>query len=66
MNRSRVLRADALLLLLAIIWGSGFVAQKWAMLHIGPLTFVTIRLMLGAAFLLPFLILGKRTKPGPV
>ena len=43
MNRSRILRADAMLLLLAMLWGYGFIAQKWAMLNIGPLTFVTIR-----------------------
>ncbi|MDG2423852.1 MAG: DMT family transporter [Phycisphaerales bacterium] len=63
MTRSRVLRADALLLLLAIIWGSGFIAQKSAMIHIGPMTFITIRLMLGTAFIAPWLFLRKRSAP---
>ena len=63
MNRSRILRADAMLLLLAMLWGYGFIAQKWAMLNIGPLTFVTIRLLLGTLVLLPFLYLGKRAAP---
>ena len=63
MNRSRILRADLMLLALAILWGYGFIAQKWAMLNIGPLTFVTIRLLLGTIVLLPFLYLGKRAAP---
>lgn len=63
MTKSRVLRADALLLFLAILWGSGFIAQKWAMLHIEPMTFITIRLFLGTAFLAPFLLIRNRPTP---
>lgn len=42
-----------------MIWGSGFIAQKLPMDLIGPLTFVTIRLLLGALFLLPFLLIRR-------
>ena len=58
--RGRIFRADLILLLLAAVWGSGFIAQKWAMVSIGPLTFVTIRLMLGSLVLLPLFFLRKR------
>lgn len=61
-TRSKILKADGLLLLLAMIWGSGFIAQKLPMELIGPMTFITIRLLLGAIFLLPFLLIrGTRT-----
>tara|TARA_Y100000589_G_scaffold316625_1_gene341588 strand:- start:4350 stop:5300 length:951 start_codon:yes stop_codon:yes gene_type:complete len=56
-SRSKIFKADALLLILAMIWGSGFIAQKLPMELIGPMTFVTIRLLLGALFLLPFLFI---------
>jgi drug/metabolite transporter (DMT)-like permease len=50
MNRAR---ADALLLLVAFIWGTAFVAQKDANAHIGPILFVAVRFLVAAAFLLP-------------
>lgn len=49
-----------ILLLTAVIWGSGFVAQSVGMDYIGPFTFTAIRNFLGAAVLLP-LVLWKRT-----
>lgn len=58
-NRSKIFKADALLLVLAMIWGSGFIAQKLPMDLIGPMTFITIRLLLGALFLMPFLLLRR-------
>ena len=60
-SRSKILKADVLLLILAIIWGSGFIAQKLPMDLIGPMTFITIRLLLGAVFLVPFLLLRRST-----
>lgn len=48
------LRADGLLLVTAVIWGSAFVAQRVAMDHVGPLTFNGMRFALGAAFLWPW------------
>jgi drug/metabolite transporter (DMT)-like permease len=47
------LGADFSLLLAAAIWGSGFVAQKTATDHIGPLTFVGSRFLLSALLLAP-------------
>lgn len=50
MNRAR---ADALLLFVAMIWGSTFVAQKNANDHIGPILFVALRFAAAAVVLLP-------------
>ncbi len=47
----RVWQAHALLLLTAAIWGFGFVAQRYAMAHVGPFTFNAARFGLGAAML---------------
>ncbi len=49
----RVYRADWLLMLTALIWGSAFVAQRVGMEHVGPLTFNGVRFALGALVLLP-------------
>jgi drug/metabolite transporter (DMT)-like permease len=54
MPERQTVRADALLLITAMIWGSAFVAQRVAMDHVGPLTFNGMRFALGAVFLLPF------------
>jgi drug/metabolite transporter (DMT)-like permease len=50
------LRADALCLLAAFIWGTAFVAQRSAMLHIGPISFNAARFALGALVLLPIVL----------
>jgi drug/metabolite transporter (DMT)-like permease len=61
MPRSReILKADGLLLLTAMIWGSAFVAQRFGMQAMGPFAFSAARFALGACALLPFLVLGKR------
>jgi drug/metabolite transporter (DMT)-like permease len=51
-KRKNVLGPDSLLILAAIIWGFGFVAQKEGMDHIGPYAFNTIRFLLGSLFVL--------------
>ncbi|MEI8376833.1 MAG: DMT family transporter [Planctomycetota bacterium] len=51
---SRRLRADLLLLLAALLWGSAFVPQKHATDHLGPFLFNGLRFLLGAAILLPW------------
>lgn len=51
MNRTR---ADALLLLVALLWGTTFVAQKLGGAGVGPLAFVAVRFIAAALFLLPF------------
>jgi len=47
----RVYRADSLLMATAIIWGTGFVAQRVGMDYVGPLTFTTLAplLLMGCA-----------------
>ncbi len=55
MNR-RVWQADALLLFTAMIWGTGFVAQRLGMDAVGPMLFNALRFALGALVLLPFVM----------
>ncbi len=53
--RRATLKADALLLIAAAIWGAAFVAQRVAMRHMGPLAFNGVRFALGALALLPLI-----------
>ena len=57
MNR---LRADLLLLLTAIIWGTAFIAQKNANESMGPVLFVGSRFLLSALMLLPLALYEAR------
>lgn len=58
-------RADALMLLTAMIWGSTFVAQRLGMDHIGPFLYTGLRFLVGAVAVLPLLwLLRKPRKPG--
>ena len=57
----KALRADILLLLTAAIWGFGFVAQRSGMEHIGPFAFNGIRFILGSLFLLPYILIKRRS-----
>ncbi|MDZ4830663.1 MAG: DMT family transporter [Phycisphaerae bacterium] len=50
------LTADVLLLLAALIWGLGFVAQRLGAQHLDPLTFTGLRFTLGAIVLLPWVL----------
>jgi drug/metabolite transporter (DMT)-like permease len=52
-EKHHTFQADLLLLLVALIWGFGFVAQRVGMEHIGPYTFNGIRFLLGGLCLLP-------------
>lgn len=49
------LRADAILLLTAAIWGSAFVAQRLAAPYVGPFVFNTARFFLAALVMLVFI-----------
>lgn len=61
--RSQALRADLLMLITAMIWGTGFVAQRVGMDHIGPFLFTGLRFALGALALLPLLLYqGRRSR----
>jgi len=57
LNRSR---ADALLLFVALLWGTTFVAQKLGGANVGPLAFVSVRFLAATLFLLPFAIWEAR------
>ncbi|MCB1771659.1 MAG: DMT family transporter, partial [Candidatus Competibacteraceae bacterium] len=60
---SRVLRAELLLLLTALIWGSAFIAQRVGMDHVGPFTYNGVRFLLGALSLLPLLLICRSSRP---
>ncbi len=59
------LQADILLLLAALIWGAAFVAQKEAMEHMGPFTFIAARFGISALLVLPFALREGKKKPLP-
>jgi drug/metabolite transporter (DMT)-like permease len=62
---TRTARADAFLLVAAVIWGFAFVAQRAGMAYVGPFVFNAIRFALGAAILTPFIHrLGVRDAAG--
>lgn len=67
--QSQALRADLLMLLTALIWGSAFVAQRLGMDNIGPFLYTGLRFALASLALLPVLALlqrGKRQVPQPI
>jgi len=64
--RSQALRADVLMLITAMIWGTGFVAQRVGMDHIGPFLFTGLRFALGALALLPLLLQQRRESRAPL
>lgn len=53
-------RADALLLLVALLWGTTFVAQKLGGTNVGPLAFVSVRFLAATLFLIPFALWEAR------
>jgi len=60
-NRLERAKADALLLVVAFIWGVAFVAQRVAALNMGVYAFNGLRFLLGALVLLPF---SRLNRPG--
>ena len=50
---SKQFTSTILLILAALIWGTGFVAQSTGMEFIGPLTFTNIRFLIGALLIAP-------------
>ena len=53
---TKKLKGNAILLLVAILWGFSFVSQSVGVTTLEPLTFNGIRTLLGAFILIPFLI----------
>jgi len=58
--QTRVLKANLFLLVTAMIWGTGFVAQRSGMEYVGPMIFNAVRFAIGAVSLLPLVILSAR------
>ena len=63
--QNHALRADLLMLLTALIWGTGFVAQTAGMDHIGPYLFSGLRFALGSLCLVPLILRNARTARVP-
>jgi drug/metabolite transporter (DMT)-like permease len=55
----RKFKADAVLLIVAAIWGFAFVAQRLGMDHLGPFGFNASRFFIGALSLMPLLLVFK-------
>lgn len=51
------IQANLLLLVVALIWGSAFVAQSQGMAHVGPLTFTGVRFLIGTLVVAPLMLL---------
>ncbi|MBV8123431.1 MAG: DMT family transporter [Paucibacter sp.] len=49
------IQANLLLIVVALIWGSAFVAQAHGMAHIGPMTFTGVRFLIGALVVSPLM-----------
>ncbi|MBQ1413316.1 MAG: DMT family transporter [Clostridia bacterium] len=60
MKNIRQIRATLLLLLTAVIWGLAFVAQEVGAEYLGTFSFNGIRFLLGAASLVPVILLFER------
>jgi len=61
----KALKSDLLLLLIAAIWGGGFVAQRQGLEFVGPFTFNGVRFALGSLSLLPLVLIGQRRRNRP-
>ena len=61
-NRIRSLRSALLLLLTAVIWGTAFVSQVTGMYSVGAFTFSASRNVLGAAVLVPVILIMRIRK----
>ncbi|MBA4375241.1 MAG: EamA family transporter [Anaerolinea sp.] len=64
LSNSTRLTSDLILLLAAVIWGGGFVAQRSASFHLGFFAFNGLRFLLGGLVMLPFIIKRLRNSPG--
>ena len=59
---NKQIRSSILLLITAIIWGVAFVAQDVGMDYWSPFTFNGIRSLIGAAVLLPFILMRDKKR----
>ncbi|BBD09018.1 putative permease, DMT superfamily [Desulfovibrio ferrophilus] len=58
--QSRVVKANIFLLITAMVWGTGFVAQRSGMDYVGPMIFNAVRFAIGSLSLVPLVIWSSR------
>lgn len=59
--RNKSVQANLILLITAVIWGGGFVAQRLGMQQMGPYIFNGFRFLIGALTLVPVILFRKKT-----
>jgi drug/metabolite transporter (DMT)-like permease len=64
--RTRAIHANLILLLTAVIWGGGFVAQRLGMQQMGPFIFNGFRFLIGSLTLLPIIFLRRHQEESEV
>ena len=57
--QKNAVKSDLLLLLIAALWGGGFVAQRQGLEFVGPFTFNGVRFALGSLSLIPLILIGQ-------
>jgi drug/metabolite transporter (DMT)-like permease len=62
-KNSKEIRSNFLLLITAVIWGGGIVAQRLGMQELGPYIFNGFRFLVGALTLVPVIIIRKKRIP---
>lgn len=63
MNTKSKIFGPLLLVCAAMIWGLSFVAQNEGMNHVEGFTFNGIRMLIGSAVLLPFILIQRKKRP---
>ena len=58
--RTKTVQANLILLITAVIWGGGFVAQRLGMQQMGPYIFNGFRFLIGAITLVPVILVRKK------
>ena len=59
--KNKSVQANLILLVTAVIWGGGFVAQRLGMQQMGPYIFNGFRFFIGALTLAPIILIRKQT-----
>ncbi len=59
--KNKSVQANLVLLITAVIWGGGFVAQRLGMQQMGPYIFNGFRFFIGALTLAPIILIRKQT-----
>ncbi len=58
--KTKTVQSNLILLITAVIWGGGFVAQRLGMQQMGPYLFNGFRFMIGAITLVPVIIVRNK------